>query len=240
MKKYGILIVILFIGIVLSMVLSEDTHDVGKFKIIYSEGAKKHREVITRGVNKWSKVLLQPINIRFTTSEITDGRTIASTLNRSVTIFNKVFKNLDSRLQVIAISHEVGHALGIGTWKEQDVAYQGDQPYLKGYPNTNEEYSLISDQIPGPALARQDFGEGSALSHWSPNPQYGLHRDIMVPAISTNSTIISRVDLAFINENGIKVNIEEQTLSMKDLLVNSVYGNIETKYECGTCNDHDH
>jgi hypothetical protein len=241
MNKYTILIVLLLIGVILSLVLSEDTHDVGKFKVIYSEGAKKHRDVITRGVNKWSKVLLEPINLRFTTSELTDGKTIASTLHRTVTIFNPVFNDLDTRLQVIAIAHEIGHALGIGTWKEDNVSYLGTQPYLTGFPDTQKEYSNMSNSLPGPALANQNFGEGSALSHWSPNPSYGLDKDIMVPSISTRSTLISKLDLVFINELGVKVNIEEQTVSIKDMLINSIYGNTETDYECGSCKDnHDH
>ena len=238
MNKYTVLIVLLFIAIVLSLVLSEDTHDVGKFKVIYSDGAKHHRDVITRGVNKWSKVLLEPFNIRFTTSENTDGKTIASTLNRSVTIFNRVFNELDDRLKVIAISHEVGHALGIGTWDPANVLYTGDQPYLSGYPQTQEEYQRVSDKFPGPPLAKDAFGDGSALSHWSPNPEYGLDRDIMIPAISTRSTLISRLDLTFVKETGVKVDLTEQTVSLRDMLVNSVYGEAKTDYECGSCNDH--
>ena len=238
MKNYTILIILLFIAIVLSLVLSEDTHDVGKFKLIYSDGAKDHKDVITRGVNKWSKVLLEPINVRFTTSETTDGRTIASTTNRTVTIFNRVFNDLNDRLKVIAISHEVGHVLGIGTWKPENVKYAGNQPYLAGFTQTQEEYKRISDKLPGPALAQETFGEGSALSHWSPNPEYGLDKDIMIPSISSKSTLISRLDLTFIKESGIDVALEEQTVSLRDTLINSIYGNTETDYECGSCNDH--
>ena len=237
MNKYTILIVLLFVAIVLSLVLSEDTHDVGKFKLIYSDGAKHHKDVITRGVNKWSKVLLEPINIRFTTSENTDGKTIATTLNRTVTIFNKVFNELDNRLKVIAISHEVGHALGIGTWNPANIVYTGDQPYLTGFPDTQEEYQRISNKFPGPPLAKDSFGEGSALTHWSPNPEYGLDRDIMIPAISTRSTLISRLDLTFLKETGINVSLTEQSVSLRDMFVNSVYGESNTKYECGSCSD---
>lgn len=240
MNKYLVLVMLLVVAIIISIILSEDTHDVGKFKLIYSDGAKKHKDVITRGVHKWSKVLLEPINIRFTTSEHTDNKTIASTLNRTVTIFNKVFNELDDRLKVIAISHEIGHALNIGKWNIDNVKYKDGQPYLYGYPNTQEEYSRISNKLPGPALAPREFGEGSAHSHWSPDPDYGLHQDIMVPSISTKSVIISRLDLTFVRETGIKVDINEQSITLKDMLLNSLYGNTETNYECGTCNEHKH
>lgn len=250
-KKYIIIIVVLLIigGIVAAIILSTDSNDTGDFNIKYIGNASKYKDSIEKGVARWSAVGAGGITVIFKLSQNSGSTIIASTSGNTIDINEPVFKSYSSNIRVITVAHEVGHALGIGTWNTNATTLptQGSERYLSQsiYPKTGKAYvdkvrpSGIT--FPGPPVEKLG-GTGSALVHWSSNSSYGMQRDLMTYKINSSSDRISIVDLTFLQEIGRKADLSKaQSLNSTFLAIakDYIYKDEIIDHKCGTCEDYE-
>ena len=176
---------------------------------------------------------------------------IASTSGNRIEINESVFNSYSSNLKILVIAHEVGHALGIGVWLSYVSTTGGGVKYLSNtqFPKTAKAYidnvRPSGVTVPGPPLENGGHGSGSDLVHWEDDPTYGMQKDLMIYRISSSATVISIVDLTYLDEIGRKVDLSKaQSLSSKFYAVAQefFYGKEECNHVCGTCEDckHDH
>ena len=213
MKLINICVIVFILIItVYILYLKLSSNDIGDFEVDYYNGAIEHKYVIERGIGLWSSKGVGGILIRFTLIDEPINEYVAYEMNTTISINHPLFIQQNSYIQMLIIAHEVGHALGIGHWSLSqpsfnNVHYLGDR-----YPKTQEAYinkirPETAGQIPGPPLADTELSKGSALVHWNSDKIYGLHNDIMVPTVSSNTNIISIIDLMYLHERGHKVDL---------------------------------
>ena len=241
MNKYVIVLITLITILIILFVVLPDSRDTGDFTILYSNGADKFKYDIEKGVNRWARLGTGGILLRFTTL-ITDDNYIAIENNRLIKINIRRYERLSRFMRILVITHEVGHALGIGHWSLIQPNQNGVS-YLGGFPETQKAYI---DQIrpenitlPGPPLASADWGPGSAIVHWSPDNKFGLERDIMVPELKSSTNVISIIDLTVLKELGIKVDLsqaEDLKVNYYSSIIEYIYGDETIKHGCGNCN----
>lgn len=243
-KNIILLIFVIIVGVFIAVMIA-DSNDVGDFSLVYSGNSKKYKSVIEQGVNRWYSIGTGGINIRFTTYRNPDSTTIAYNTGRSIYINEPVFIQYSNYIKVLVIAHEVGHALGIGKWSLSQPLH-GGASYLSNatFPRTGKAYvdnvRPAGQTIPGPPLASAGtLGEGSDLVHWSPSTLYGMQRDIMVPSISSSTNIISIVDLTYLSEINMKVDLtkyQKLNTSYYGAIMEFVYGKEDCEHNCGSCN----
>lgn len=228
------------------MVVDDDT---GDFNIKYVGNAKKYETYIKQGVNRWSSIGTGGVYIEFRTSDANGGNTVASTYNSTVTIYENKYKDMSSNLKILTIAHEVGHVLGIGLWGNHKVnTDQNGQLYLsdKTYPKTVQAYidnaRPTGITLPGPPIESDiTLGSGSYKVHWDNDPIYGMHRDLMIYQLRTTSTIISIIDLTYLQEIGRTVDLSQaQSLkaTFRSVIGEYVFKDEISPYSCSTCSNH--
>ena len=221
----------------------KSNNDIGNFNIVYKQDAEKYKYEIEKGINRWYSVGVNGRTLVFTTVSEPQSSWSAIEKNTIITINLPNFENLNKYTQVLVITHEVGHALGIGHWDINQPSKDG-VIYLDGYPKTQKVYVeeiRENNDLPGPPLAPLRYGPGSAIVHWSPEVKYGLSRDIMVPVLRNNTNVISIVDLTVLQEMGVKVDLS-LAQSLKEnyysVLMEYIYGDEKINHGCGNCDDH--
>ena len=250
MNKYIILsIVVIVIVVLIVTLIMVNTSDTGDFSLIYGSGAEKYKDVIEKGVNRWSSIGVGGIIIKFTINNNIPSNIIAQTTGVTVQINDSVFSQSSNNIRILTIAHEVGHALGIGIWDITQPSV-GGVFYLSpaSFPKAAQAYidnvRPNGITLPGPPLATgANLGVGSAFVHWSSSSSYGMQRDIMVARISSSSTVISIVDLTVLSEKGRKVDLSRaESLQARYIgaIMEYVYGKEESKHHCGSCEDCDH
>ena len=235
-------IIVVLISIIITVVLLATGTDTGDFKIKYKGNSKKYESSIKSGINRWSSIGTGGVSLTFDTySE--NKSIIARTIGRTIEINEHMFNGRSGIEKILTIAHEVGHALGIGVgWQNTRKDHAG-VPYLSDtlYPKTAKTYidkvRPVGKTIPGPAL--HNAGEqGSKYVHWDGTDDYGTKRDLMTAAISTSSSIISELDLVYLDEIGRKVDITQgQSLNGTyfSLVTGMIIGDNEIKDFCGNC-----
>ena len=237
-------IIIVLISIIITVVLLATDTDTGDFKIKYKGGSKKYESSIKSGINRWSSIGTGGVSLTFDTySENTN--TLARTIGRTIEINEHMFNGRSGIEKILTIAHEVGHALGIGVgWQNKYLSdINSGVPYLSDtlYPKTAKTYidkvRPAGKTIPGPAL--HNTGEpGSKYVHWDGTDDYGTKRDLMTATISTTSSVISELDLVYLEEIGKTVDITQgQTLygTYFSLITGMIIGDNEIKDFCGNC-----
>lgn len=244
----GVFVILIIIGIIVSIVLTVD-EDTGDFNIKYIGNAKKYETFIKQGVNKWSSIGTGGITIIIRITDNISSSVVATTSGNDITISENIFKTLSANLKVLTIAHEIGHALGIGTWSSNTAVDSGVKVLSKSkYPKTAQAYvdkvrpSGIT--ISSAPLENGGHGSGSDIVHWEDNPLYGMERDLMTYKIKSSANVISIVDLTFLDEIGRKVDLS-QAQSLKGffsaVIAEYVFEDEESPYLCGTChNCHEH
>lgn len=249
-NKGRLIILIIIIVLVITVVLLVTDTDTGDFKIKYNGNSKKYETSIKSGINRWSSIGTGGISLRFDT--YSDGGGIVATTSGSLIRINEpTFISLSSFQKTLAIAHEVGHALGIGVgWpnnrKSQDnVPYLDDGKYSKTAKSYVDNVRPNGQTIPGPPIHNQGE-EGSKYVHWSSVAAYGLQKDLMISTISSSATVISIVDLTYLQEIGRSVDLTKaQSLNgtFFSLVASAVMGDTEVKNFCGCCgnvDEHEH
>ena len=226
------------------MAVDEDT---GDFNIKYVGNAKKYETFIKQGVNRWSSIGTGGVYIEFRTTTSLGSGIVANTLGNTITIGENRFNSLSANLKVLTIAHEVGHALGIGTWNEtvDILTGQNNQKYLSNtkYPKTAAAYidkvRPTGITLPGAPIENGGHGKGSDLVHWEDDVAFGMQKDLMIYRINSSATVISIVDLTFLQEIGKKVDLDQaQTLkaSLSSVVGEYIFEEEVSPYTCGTCN----
>lgn len=243
----GILIILVIIlALIITVVLIASDTDTGDFSYKLKGDSKKYESSIKSGINRWSSIGTGGLALTFDTySESTT--TIARTIGRKIEINELQFRSLSGYLRILTIAHEVGHALGLGVNWNNNYLTHNNQPYLDNteYPNTAKSYidnvRPSGKNIPGPPLYNGG-DSGSRYVHWSDDEGYGLRKDIMTPSISSSSSIISIVDLTYLQEIGRTVDLSNaQSLSGTyfGLVTSAIMGDKEIKNFCDCCNNHE-
>lgn len=233
-------------ALVITVVLIASDTDTGDFSYKLKGDSKKYESSIKSGINRWSSIGTGGVALTFDTySESTD--TIARTIGRKIEINELQFTKLTGYLRILTIAHEVGHALGLGVGWNNNYLTDSGQPYLDNtkYPKTAKSYidnvRPSSQTIPGPPLYNNG-DSGSKYVHWSDSANFGLKKDIMTPSISSTSSIISIVDLTYLQEIGRTVDLSNaQSLSGTyfGLVTSAIMGDKEIKNFCDCCHDHE-
>ena len=249
-KSILIILVIIFALIITVVLLATDT-DTGDFSYKLKGNSKKYESSIKSGINRWSSIGTGGVALTFDTynsnQEGSQYYTIARTIGRKIEINEVQFKKLTGYLRILTIAHEVGHALGLGVGWNNNFKLESGQPYLDNgkYPKTAKSYvdnvRPSGQTIPGPAL-HNSGDSGSRYVHWSNSSTYGLQKDLMTAVISSNSSIISIVDLTYLQEIGRTVDLSKAQ-SLKGtyfgLVTSAIMGDTEVKNFCGCCGDHE-
>ena len=246
----SVIVLLIIAAIIVGIVIAIDD-DTGDFEIRYIGNAKKYESSIKQGVNRWSSIGTGGISLIFRTGTLSSS-VIASTSGNTITLNESVFSSQSNNIKVLTIAHEVGHALGIGTWNTSaDILTHSDgQKYLSNtkYPDTAKAYvdkvRPSGKTIPGAPVETDTTTSGSYLVHWEDNSAYGMQKDLMTYRISSSATVISIVDLTFLDEIGRKVDLS-QAQSLKGffsaVIAEYVFEEEESPYLCGTChNCHEH
>lgn len=108
------------------------------------------------------------------------------------------------------ITHEMGHALGIGSVWEQLrllVGKGGPNPRFKGSNAIREFHTLLAAAAPGTTLVpvENTGGEGTADSHWRESV---FGNELMTGFIGTNHNPLSRMTIASLEDLGYTVNYD--------------------------------
>ena len=242
-NKGALIILIIIIALIITVVLLATDTDTGDFTIRYKGKSSKYETSIKGGINRWSSIGTGGIPLTFDTYSSPGDITIAYANGRTITINEPVFRNLTSFQKTLAIAHEVGHALGIGVGWHNNYKIQSGIPYLDNskYPKTAKSYidnaRPTGQTIPGPPL-HNSGKEGTIYVHWNESSTYGLQKDLMIATIKNSATVISIVDLTYLQEIGRKVDLTKaQTLngSFFSLVAGVVLGESEVKNFCGCC-----
>ena len=137
----------------------------------------------------------------------------------------------------------MGHALGIGKWPEASILTQNGQLYLSPvlYPKTAQayidHYRPNGVTLPGPPIESQG-DVGTIRVHWEDNATFGMNKGLMTGSVSTNSQLITFVDLAYLEEIGRKVDTSKgQKFTFMSKLKEMITK--EENHDCG-CKDHSH
>jgi hypothetical protein len=136
----------------------------------------------------------------------------------------------------------------VGWTRSGETKAAGGVHYLSDdkYPNTAAAFrtirptTAVATAVAGPPLYTNGGGvsDGSTWVHWENNSDYGMGRDIMRHTISSSHTVISLVDLTYLEEIGRKVDVSQaESLSATyfSIISSSIYGDEEIKDFCGTC-----
>ena len=241
-----VIIIVIIIALIVTVVLLASDTDTGDFSVRYRGNSRRYENSIKSGINRWSSIGTGGIALTFDTySENTS--TVAKTSGTTIHINESRIRSLSSLERTLTIAHEVGHALGIGVGWPNKFKRFNSQPYLDNdaYPKTAKSYvnnvRPSGQQIPGPPLHNSGL-PGSIYVHWSNSDLYGLKKDLMTAFISTSSTVISVVDLTYLDEIGRKVDIsqaESLNGTYFNLITSAIIGENEIGNFCGCC-DHDH
>jgi Leishmanolysin len=102
---------------------------------------------------------------------------------------------------VSVVLHEMAHVLGIGTLWDDLGLYRGGANYLG--PKANKEWNALG--CPGPTPVEQDFGPGSAGSHWD---EVCLANELMTPRAGGAGDLfpLSRITVGSLDDIGYGVN----------------------------------
>jgi len=243
-NKGVIIILVVIIALIITVVLIASDTDTGDFTIKYKGKSKKYESSIKSGINRWSSLGTGGVPLTFDTySE--EGITVARTGGTTITINERLFDTLSFFQKTLAIAHEVGHALGIGVGWNRNYKLQDNVPYLDNgkYSKTAKVYvdnvRPTGQTIPGPPLHNAGT-EGTRYVHWSDVTTYGLQKDLMTATISNSATIISIVDLTYLQEIGRKVDLTKaQSLNgtFFSLVASTIMGDSEIKNFCGCCSE---
>lgn len=239
-----LLIVVLSIAI---FFLVADPFNTGDFTYTLHNGTSKYEKNIKEGISYWANLNVEGMHLVFRTSTVTEGSNVlARNVGNTIFINTPVFDSVQDRLKSLTVAHEVGHALGIGKWSQSSVLTSaGGQIYLSPsvYPKTAksyiEHYRPDGVTLPGPPIENAG-GAGTARVHWEDNPAFGMQRSSMVGTISSNASLITFVDLAFLEEIGRKVDTNRgQKFSLYVMLKEFLFD--EVRHDCGCTNpNHKH
>ena len=223
--------------------LIADPFNTGDFTYSMSADARKYEKHIKKGISYWADLNVGGIHLSFKTQA--DANTVlAKNVGNTIYINPSVFDARTDNIKNLTIAHEVGHALGIGKWPSSAVlTAAGGQLYLSPslYPKTAkayiDHYRPAGVTLPGPPIETQGDA-GTVRVHWEDNTAYGMQRSIMIGTVSSNATLITFVDLAYLEEIGRKVDTSKGQkltffLQFKELIF------AEEKFDCG-CRDHIH
>lgn len=247
-NKRALIILVLIIALVVTVVLLATDTDTGDFTIKYKGNSSKYETNIKSGINRWSSIGTGGIPLTFDTYSNAGDTTVASASGKTIKINEPVFRSISSFQKTLAIAHEVGHALGIGVGWQNNYNTQSGIPYLDNnkYPKTAKSYvdnvRPTGQTFPGPPL-HNSGNEGSIYVHWNDSATYGLQKDLMIATIKNSATVISIVDLTYLQEIGRKVDLTKaQSLngSFFSLVAGVVMGESEVKNFCGCCNGEHH
>ena len=247
-RSTTIFAIFIIIAVVLAVVFLTNTNDgyIGSFRYIMIGDADKYEYYIVRGINRWAKLDVEGVTLKFKVDNTLQGNTIASTSGTTISINESVFNSYSTTLKILTIAHEVGHALGIGYWGDNNIV-KGAQDYLNNttFPKTAAAYvNNVRPQgitIPGPPIEDDGHGAGSDGAHWDNDQTLGMQRDLMTFSISSTATVISIVDLTYLSEIGRKVDLSKAE-SLNGTVMSAVTGMFtkEEKANCGNCCDHKH
>lgn len=244
----SIFAIIILVAIIISIVMVVDD-DTGDFNIKYVGNAKKYETYIKQGVNRWSSIGTGGVYVEFRTTNANGGNTAAAAYGSTVTIYENKYKGLSTNLKILTIAHEVGHVLGIGLWGDNNLKTdQNGQLYLSDtkFPKTTKAYidnvRPAGITLPGaPVESEAALGTGSYKVHWEDDPTYGMQKDLMIYELRTTSTIISIVDLTYLQEIGRTVDLSQaQSLkaTFRSVIGEYVFKDEVSPYRCSTCGNH--
>jgi len=247
-NKNALIFIFVVIVLVVAIIVITSAIDTGDFSITYKGNSKKYENIIKSGINRWSSIGTGGVHITFSTYSNPGTNVIADTCGSTIRINEEKIRPSTGSL---VIAHEVGHVLGIGVgWGPNDTTKSigGVIHYLSDdkYPKTAAAFRTIrpatatAKALAGPPLYTTNGGgsDGSTWAHWENSQNYGMGKDIMRHTISSSHTVISIVDLTYLEEIGRTVDVsqaENLSSSYFNSVTSSIYGDEEIKDFCGNC-----
>lgn len=156
MKKLIItlLLIIALICIILVYIQSSSTNN----NFIIHNSNSKYKSALKSSINSWNRKLKKPVTVELSmaSTNIEDETKIAKTdiiefsfdkIKAVITIY-PLFLLMPEKDKTITLTHEIGHALGIGTqWKDQDILHKKDYPLTIKEFNSKFNRSVESIKI---------------------------------------------------------------------------------------------
>lgn len=226
------------------------TYNTGIFSITYTKESEKYKKEISKAANKWSSYIDSDnlINIKVCMVETKNNVVAYAThTNRNNITSGHIYLSRNNmpfffNTRVNAITHEIGHVLGIGTHKKWKV--KNNRLDTTNLPKTLSAYNKIQKYLGSKCNfncvhLETKSGKGSVNSHWNTSDvkdndtkSYGLKNELMRYKMDGGKYLISDLTISFLGDVGFKIK-KYDTYSNKRGFFDKFF--ISTDYKCGTC-----